>query len=148
VLPGELAEVAPGPPAATPVNAEAATKPARTKPTGTKDLGPLIDAVTYCMQSETASHLRGNASEFLESAVGGQDMKYFKRKRLTKLDLPGRLEIPSHRKGLSSAKRRLRTQAKHAQHTLKTYGISIDAPKLVPKMKSTLSSRFGGGRKQ
>ncbi|AZL13942.1 hypothetical protein CXR25_14740 [Brevibacterium aurantiacum] len=147
-LPGDLDEVAPGPSATTPVNAKAATKPARTKPTGTKDLGPLIDAVTYCMQSETASYLREDAIEFLESAVGGQDMKYFKRKRLTKLDLPGRLEIPSHRKGLSSAKRRLRTQAKHAQHTLKTYGISIDAPKLVPKMKSTLSSRFGGGRKQ
>ncbi|TSI12526.1 polysialyltransferase family glycosyltransferase [Brevibacterium aurantiacum] len=107
-----------------------------------KDLGPLIDAVTYCMQSETASYLRDNAIEFLESAVGGEDMKYFKRKRLSKLDLPGQLEIPAHRKGLSSAKRRLRTQAKRAQHTLKTYGISIDAPKLVPKVKSTLNSKL------
>lgn len=107
-----------------------------------KDLGPLIDAVTYCMQSETASYLRDNAIEFLESAVGGEDMKYFKRKRLSKLDLPGQLEIPAHRKGLSSAKRRLRTQAKRAQHTLKTYGISIDTPKLVPKVKSTLNSKL------
>ncbi|MGO2863739.1 MAG: polysialyltransferase family glycosyltransferase, partial [Brevibacterium sp.] len=107
-----------------------------------QDLGPLIDAVTYCMQSETASHLRGNAIEFLESAVSGEDMKYFKRKRLSKLDLPGQLEIPRHRKGLSSAKRRLRSQAKRAQHTLKTYGISIDAPKLVPKVRSTLNSKL------
>lgn len=121
VLPGELAEAGAGP---------------------TKDLGPLIDAVTYCMQSETASHLRENAIEFLESALGGEDMKYFKRKRLTRLDLPGHLETPPPRKGLSSAKRRLRTQAKRAQHTLKTYGIAIDTPKLVPKVKSTLGSRL------
>lgn len=111
------------------------------------DLGPLIDAVTYCMQSETASYLRGNAIDFLESAVRGDDMKYFKRKRLSKLDLPGQLEISPPRRGLSSAKRHLRTQAKRAQHTLKSYGISIDGPKLVPKVKSTLGSKLGGARK-
>lgn len=148
VLPGDLAEVTDAP-----VNAKSAAgqmgsgaPSSGSQASGTKDLGPLIDAVTYCMQSETASYLRENAIEFLESALGGEDMKYFKRKRLSKLDLPGQLEIPPHRKGLSSAKRRLRTQAKRAQHTLKAYGISIDGPKLVPKVKSTLSSKLGGGR--
>ncbi|MCI4012932.1 alpha-2,8-polysialyltransferase family protein [Brevibacterium sp. ZH18] len=142
VLPGDLAEVA-DPPA----NASSGTVSAGMRSAGTKDLGPLIDAVTYCMQSETASYLRGNAIDFLESALGGDDMKYFKRKRLSKLDLPGQLEISPPRRGLSSAKRRLRTQAKRAQHTLKSYGISIDGPKLVPKVKSTLGSKLGGARK-
>ncbi|GAA1552649.1 polysialyltransferase family glycosyltransferase [Brevibacterium picturae] len=153
VLPGDLAEVRTGTAEVGADLAEVRTGPAngaepgandtsRPRATGTKDLSPLIDAVTYCMQSETASYLRENAIDFLASALGGEDMKYFKRKRLTKLDLPGQLEIPPHRKGLSSAKRRLRTQAKRVQHTLKTYGIAIDAPKLVPKVKSTLSTRL------
>ena len=137
VLPGDLAEVGAGS-----AGDELGASSAGSQSTGAKDLGPLIDAVTYCMQSQTASYLRENAIEFLESALGGEDMKYFKRKRLTKLDLPGQLEVPPHRKGLSSAKRRLRTQAKRAQHTLKSYGIAIDAPKLVPKVQSTLSSRL------
>ncbi|MDN6302439.1 MAG: alpha-2,8-polysialyltransferase family protein [Brachybacterium sp.] len=134
VLPGDLAEV--GPESA---NAESGAGGASN---GTKDLGPLIDAVTYCMQSETASYLRDSAIDFLESAVGGEDMKYFKRKRLTKLDLPGQLEVPPHRRGLSSAKRRLRTQARRTQRTLRTYGISIDGAKLVPQVNSRLSSRL------
>lgn len=138
VLPGELAEVAAGSGATSPARAQGAAESAPAK-----DLGPLIDAVTYCMQSDTASYLREDAINFLESAIGGEDMKYFKRKRLSKLDLPGRLEISPPRKGLGSAKRHLRTQAKRAQRTLKTYGISIDGPKLVPKVKSTLSSKLG-----
>lgn len=142
VLPGELAEVAAG----SESLAKGSTTPGDAE-SGTKDLGLLIDAVTYCMQSETASYLRENAIDFLERAVGGEDMKYFKRKRLSKLDLPGQMEISPHRKGLSSAKRRLRTQAKRAQHTLKTYGISIDTPKLVPKVKSTVSSKLGASSK-
>lgn len=138
VLPGELAEAD---------DDSTESSPPATAP---KDLGPLLDAVTYCMQSTTASYLRGSAVEFLESAVGGEDMKYFKRKRLSKLDLPGQQEVPLHRQGLSRAKRRVRSQAKRAQHTLKGFGISIDAPKLVPALKtsvqSRLKSRFGGPR--
>ena len=94
------------------------------------DLNPLIDAVTYCMQSDSASYLRQNAIDFLEGAVGGPDMKYFKRKRLTKLDLPGQQEIPLHRKTLSAAKQRLVLKAKRTQHVLKDYGITVDPSKL------------------
>ena len=94
------------------------------------DLNPLIDAVTYCMQSDSASYLRQNAIDFLEGAVGGPDMKYFKRKRLTKLDLPGQQEIPLHRKTLSAAKQRLILKAKRTQHVLKDYGITVDPSKL------------------
>ncbi|AMT94666.1 hypothetical protein A2T55_13625 [Brevibacterium linens] len=94
------------------------------------DLNPLIDAVTYCMQSDSASYLRQNAIDFLAGAVGGPDMKYFKRKRLTKLDLPGQQEIPLHRKTLSAAKQRLVSKAKRTQHVLKDYGITVDPSKL------------------
>lgn len=95
-----------------------------------RDLNPLIDAVTYCMQSKSASYLRQKAIDFLDGAVGGPDMKYFKRKRLTALDLPGRLEMPRHRKTLSAAKQRLISQAKRTQHVLKDYGITVDTSKL------------------
>jgi hypothetical protein len=95
-----------------------------------RDLNPLIDAVTYCMQPNSASYLRQSAIEFLERAVGGPDMKYFKRKRLTKLDLPGQQDIPLHRKTLSAAKQRLISRAKRTQYVLKDYGITVDASKL------------------
>ena len=107
---------------------------------GTKDLGPLLDAVTYCMQPESASYLCENTSEFLAASQGGADMKYFKRRRLAKLDLPGQPVAPRHRRQLSRAKQQAQTQVKRATHTLKTYGISIDGPKLIPKLSTTLSS--------
>jgi hypothetical protein len=117
VLPGDLAE--------------AGTSSRATAGSGTaRDLNPLIDAVTYCMQSDSASYLRQNAIDFLSGAVGGPDMKYFKRKRLTKLDLPGQQEIPLHRKTLSVAKQRLVSKAKRTQHVLKDYGITVDPSKL------------------
>lgn len=111
--------------------AEAGTSSRATAGSGTaRDLNPLIDAVTYCMQSDSASYLRDNAIDFLDGAVGGPDMKYFKRKRLTKLDLPGQQEIPLHRKTLSVAKQRLVSKAKRTQHVLKDYGITVDPSKL------------------
>lgn len=101
-------------------------------PAGTvaRNLNGLIDAVTYCMQPGSAAHLRGSAIDFLRSAVGGPDMKYFKRKRLTALDLPGQLQPPRHRKTLSAAKRHLISRAKRTQRVLKNYGITVDASKL------------------
>lgn len=101
-------------------------------PAGTvaRNLSGLIDAVTYCMQPGSAAHLRGSAIDFLRSAVGGPDMKYFKRKRLTALDLPGQLQPPRHRKTLSAAKRHLISRAKRTQRVLKDYGITVDASKL------------------
>ena len=101
-------------------------------PAGTvaRNLNGLIDAVTYCMQPGSAAHLRGSAIDFLRSAVGGPDMKYFKRKRLTALDLPGQLQPPRHRKTLSAAKRHLISRAKRTQRVLKDYGITVDASKL------------------
>lgn len=125
-LPGDLAEA--GPQSRESSGSGAAGADAQVG--ATKDLNPLIDAVTYCMQSDSASYLRQNAIEFLAGAVGGPDMKYFKRKRLTKLDLPGQQEIPLHRKTLSAAKQRVISKAKRTQHVLKDYGITIDPSKL------------------
>ena len=125
-LPGDLAEA--GPPSRGSSGSGAAGADAQVG--ATKDLNPLIDAVTYCMQSDSASYLRQNAIEFLAGAVGGPDMKYFKRKRLTKLDLPGQQEIPLHRKTLSAAKQRVISKAKRTQHVLKDYGITVDPSKL------------------
>ena len=125
-LPGDLAEA--GPQSRESSGSGAAGADAQVG--ATKDLNPLIDAVTYCMQSDSASYLRQNAIEFLAGAVGGPDMKYFKRKRLTKLDLPGQQEIPLHRKTLSAAKQRVISKAKRTQHVLKDYGITVDPSKL------------------
>lgn len=127
VLPGDLAEARTSSRGA--IRSGAAT--AGTSASGAaRDLNPLIDAVTYCMQSDSASYLRQNAIDFLAGAVGGPDMKYFKRKRLTKLDLPGQQEIPLHRKTLSVAKQRLVSKAKRTQQVLKDYGITVDTSKL------------------
>jgi hypothetical protein len=131
VLPGDLAELG----ADSPATVGPSVRPGTSAEVGagsgaTRDLNPLIDAVTYCMQSTSAAYLRQNAIDFLEGAVGGPDMKYFKRKRLTKLDLPGRQEVPLHRKTLSAAKQRLVSQAKRTQYALKDYGITVDASKL------------------
>src|SRR5699024_3422825 len=77
-LPGTLAEA--GPSSRVDAGSGAATGGGAGSG-ASRDLNPLIDAVTYCMQSDSASYLRQNAIEFLAGAVGGSDMKYFKRKR-------------------------------------------------------------------
>lgn len=55
----------------------------------TTDLQKLINAVSYCMQPVNETHLRTDALEFLEDALGTDRMRYFKYRRLTALDLPG-----------------------------------------------------------
>ena len=128
-LPGDLAEAGAASRGAA-ASGVAGSGAAAGGAAASKDLNPLIDAVTYCMQSDSASYLRQNAVDFLADAVGGPDMKYFKRKRLTKLDLPGQQEIPLHRKTLSAAKQRVVSKAKRTQHVLKDYGITVDPSKL------------------
>ena len=127
-LPGDLAEAGAG--ASTGTSARAGAEAGAGSGAGARDLNPLIDAVTYCMQSESSAHLRGSAVEFLSAAEGSADMKYFKRKRLTKLELPGSQEATLSRRLMSRAKRRLISRAKYTQHRLKDYGITVDAAKL------------------
>lgn len=62
---------------------------------GTQDytLTELVEAVAYCMQPLNCAPLRPAAESFL-SAHFGTARHYFKRRRLSKLDLPGRLPAP------------------------------------------------------
>lgn len=55
-----------------------------------ESLQSVINAVGYCMQSRTLPHLRGQAEAFLDRSLD-EYRHYFKRRRLTKLDLPGKL---------------------------------------------------------
>jgi hypothetical protein len=54
-------------------------------------LQPLVEAVSYCMQPDTLALARPGAENYLLSIKDGPEMRYFKRRRLTKLQLPGGL---------------------------------------------------------
>ncbi|EMY34116.1 hypothetical protein D477_011316 [Arthrobacter crystallopoietes BAB-32] len=54
-------------------------------------LQQLVESVSYCMQPKTLAEARASAEAFLAEAVDTPDMRYFKRRRLTKLRLPGAL---------------------------------------------------------
>jgi hypothetical protein len=56
-----------------------------------QELQALVDAVAYCMQPEIAQSLRPVAESYLEADSAARSLKYFKRRRLMKLDLPGGL---------------------------------------------------------
>jgi hypothetical protein len=57
----------------------------------TAPLQRLVETVAYCMQPNTLAAVRPSAEAFLATADGTPDMRYFKRRRLTKLQLPGAL---------------------------------------------------------
>ena len=54
-------------------------------------LQELIEAVAYCMQPLIASDLRPVAQNVLALVAGTPEMRYFKKRRLMKLALPGGL---------------------------------------------------------
>lgn len=58
------------------------------------DLGSLLRAVGYCMQSTAYPHLRDEAVDYLTAALGTGSWRYFKRRRLTALALPGAVPAP------------------------------------------------------
>jgi hypothetical protein len=55
----------------------------------TADVGGLVRAVGYCMQSGSHPGLREEAASFLSSLPEERLTRYFKRRRLTSLGLPG-----------------------------------------------------------
>lgn len=57
------------------------------------ELQRLVDTVAYCMQPTTLTALRPQAVQFLDTAVHTDQLRYFKRRRLTTLDLPGSLPM-------------------------------------------------------
>ncbi|MVA77620.1 hypothetical protein GC722_16580 [Auraticoccus sp. F435] len=54
-----------------------------------QQLQPLLVAVAYCMQSQNLAGRRAEAEAYLAAAVGTEQMRYFKRRRLLSLGLPG-----------------------------------------------------------
>ncbi|WP_205761922.1 polysialyltransferase family glycosyltransferase [Arthrobacter mobilis] len=52
-------------------------------------LQELVEAVSYCMQPETLQQARPAAEQFLARAQGTAELRYFKRRRLASLQLPG-----------------------------------------------------------
>jgi hypothetical protein len=54
-------------------------------------IGPLTAAVGYCMQAAAYPHLAGQAAAWLHAHYGPDTARYFKRRRLTALGLPGGL---------------------------------------------------------
>ncbi|WP_230648922.1 alpha-2,8-polysialyltransferase family protein [Streptacidiphilus sp. ASG 303] len=54
-------------------------------------LGPLVTAVGYCMQGKAYPHLAAEAADWLHAHYGPDTARYFKRRRLTALGLPGGL---------------------------------------------------------
>jgi hypothetical protein len=55
----------------------------------TADVGGLVRAVGYCMQSASHPGLREEAVSFLSALPEERLTRYFKRRRLTSLGLPG-----------------------------------------------------------
>ncbi|MFD8075312.1 polysialyltransferase family glycosyltransferase [Streptomyces sp. NPDC059718] len=58
-----------------------------------RDLTPLVRAVGYCMQHQTYAHLRDEAVRYLTDGLDTATWRYFKRRRLASLALPG--AVPS-----------------------------------------------------
>lgn len=54
-----------------------------------KRLTPLLETVGYCMRSAAYPHLREQAVDYLTHDLDATSARYFKRRRLSKLGLPG-----------------------------------------------------------
>ncbi|WP_262107063.1 alpha-2,8-polysialyltransferase family protein [Arthrobacter sp. Marseille-P9274] len=68
-----------------------ATRTLDASPERSAPLQQLVEAVSYCMQPQTLELARPAAEAFLADAQHTGDLRYFKRRRLTKLELPGSL---------------------------------------------------------
>ncbi|MFF8956455.1 polysialyltransferase family glycosyltransferase [Streptomyces sp. NPDC014894] len=63
-------------------------------PLSAEELTGLVKAVGFAMQSRIRPDLRGDAEDFLASRLDGRTLRYFKRRRLTALGLPGGVPAP------------------------------------------------------
>ena len=82
------------------------------------NLQSLVEAVSYCMQPRVLASARPSAIEFLEGAGTGS-LRYFKRLRLAKLDLPGS-EFPKPSRTLRSIRESGRGAVKRWLHPLRS----------------------------
>ena len=78
-----------------------AAGPLDVSPARVAETQALVTAVGYCMQSQNRPDLRGAAAAFLGAMPNGRIPRYFRRRRLTVLGLPGgvqgRAVIPRNR---------------------------------------------------
>ncbi|WP_349828210.1 polysialyltransferase family glycosyltransferase [Brevibacterium litoralis] len=72
--------------------------------TNTEELQSLLGAVAYCMQAEILADHRPAAASFLDGQSLETIVRYFKRKRLTALELPGALP-PRERRRVDPVRR-------------------------------------------
>lgn len=88
-------------------------------PVRPEELHGLLDAVTYCMQPTLRAELRDRAVDFLSLTPLNTVRIYFKRRRLTKLDLPGKLPPRTPAQG---AVARTRDAARRVRGTVSAIG--------------------------
>ncbi|WP_415948134.1 polysialyltransferase family glycosyltransferase [Streptomyces sp. KLOTTS4A1] len=72
------------------------------------ELQPLVETVGYCMQAERHRRLRPTAERWLREHLAADTRRYFKRKRLTALELPGGITQGRHVPAARTAVRALR----------------------------------------
>lgn len=95
---------------------------ARLSPAEVAHLQALVEAVAYCMQPIIASELRPVAQNVLALAAGTPEMRYFKKRRLMKLALPGGLRPTRNPKTI--ARRLGGVGLRLGQHTYRTRVLS------------------------
>ena len=100
-------------------------------PARPEELRGLLDAVAYCMQPELRADLRERAIAFLTPTPLETIRVYFKRRRLTKLDLPGRLPPRAPARGATAQARSL---VRRARRKVSAFG-------------GDLGARIGAGRR-
>ncbi|MDI5967624.1 alpha-2,8-polysialyltransferase family protein [Streptantibioticus silvisoli] len=61
------------------------------RPSSTGELSALLVALGFCMQPQSYPHLRDAATAYLSAHLDDRTRRYFKRKRLAALGLPGAL---------------------------------------------------------
>ncbi|QNP64910.1 polysialyltransferase family glycosyltransferase [Streptomyces genisteinicus] len=73
----------------------------------------LLEAVGFAMQPQIRPDLRPSAERFLAASLDARTLRYFKRRRLTVLGLPGGLPVPRN-----AAVRRVVRRARHLKRTV------------------------------
>ncbi|MCT9089441.1 alpha-2,8-polysialyltransferase family protein [Streptomyces sp. ASQP_92] len=68
-------------------------RPLEADPSPPGDLAELLNAVGYAMQPELRPDLRDAAERYLAASLDARTWRYFKRRRLTALGLPGALPV-------------------------------------------------------
>ncbi|WP_432071994.1 alpha-2,8-polysialyltransferase family protein [Streptomyces wuyuanensis] len=73
-----------------------------------EEVSGLVRAVGFAMQPQVRADLRGAAEAYLTARLTAGNARYFKRRRLTVLGLPGGLPVPRHATVRRMARRVLR----------------------------------------